>query len=205
MSEVGQLTGNHELGSELKGSGEPGRRLPGDGAVWFCVLGDLIIFGAYFTTYIVFRAREESTFVESASHLNLNIGFFNTLVLLASSWFVARSVVAARHQNDRQAIQFVIGGATCGVLFIVIKLYEWWAEASRGYTFTKDTFFSFYYVLTGAHLVHVVIGLVTLAVVTAHLRLRTPTRASIAEQGATFWHMVDLLWVLIFALLYIIR
>lgn len=205
MSDVEQMTDDQEVDPALKSRDEGGRHLPGDGAVWFCVLGDLIIFGAYFTTYIVFRAREESSFIESAGHLNLNLGFFNTLVLLASSWFVARSVVAARGQRDRQAIRFAVGGVVCGVLFIVVKLYEWWAEASRGYTFTKDTFFSFYYILSGAHLVHVLIGLVILAVVVVHLRLRTPARASIAEQGATFWHMVDLLWVLIFALLYIIR
>lgn len=205
MSGLGQLAGTQQTEPERGAHNEQGRRLPGDGAVWFCVLGDLIIFGAYFTTYIVFRAREDSVFTESARHLNLDIGFFNTLVLLFSSWLVARSVLAARHQNDRQAIRFVVGGMACGVLFIVVKLYEWWDEASRGYTFTKDAFFSFYYILTGAHLVHVVIGLVTLAVVAVHLRLRTPARTSIAEQGAMFWHMVDLLWVLIFALLYIIR
>lgn len=181
------------------------RHLPGDGAMWFCVLGDLIIFGAYFVTYLVFRNREEATFVESASHLNLDIGFFNTLVLLASSWLVARCVLAARTGDDRRAIRFAAGGAACGVLFIVIKLYEWWSEASRGFTLTKDSFFSFYYMLTGAHLLHVVIGLVILAVVIIHLRLGTSARASVAEQGATFWHMVDLLWVLIFTLLYVVR
>jgi nitric oxide reductase NorE protein len=179
--------------------------LPGDGAIWFCVLGDLIIFGAYFVTFIVFRARDEASFVASAGHLNLGIGFINTLLLLASSWLVARCVIAARAGNDQRAIQFAAGAAACGVLFIVIKLYEWWSEATRGFTLTKDGFFSFYYMLTGAHLLHVIIGLVILVVAIVHLRLQSPTRTSVAEQGATFWHMVDLLWVLIFTLLYVVR
>ena len=187
------------------GAAGSGQRLPGDGAVWFCVLGDLIIFGAYFAIYMLARAREAAAFTESSSHLNLNIGFFNTLVLLASSWFVARSVLAARQRDERSATRFVIGGAACGMVFISIKLYEWWVETGQGYTFTTDTFFSFYYVLTGAHLIHVVIGLIVLSVVVLHLRSGAQTRVSVAEQGAVFWHMVDLLWVMIFALLYIMR
>ncbi|MEH3137260.1 MAG: cytochrome c oxidase subunit 3 [Mycolicibacterium neoaurum] len=183
----------------------PTQRLPGDGAVWFCVLGDLIIFGAYFATYMLFRAREEQAFTESSSHLNLDIGFFNTLVLLSSSWLVARGVLSARQRDERRAARFVIGGAACGTVFIIVKLYEWWVETGHGYTFTKDTFFSFYYVLTGAHLIHVVIGLVVLSVVVLQLRSGAPARVSVAEQGAVFWHMVDLLWVFIFALLYIMR
>lgn len=181
------------------------RHLPGDGAMWFCVLGDLVIFGAYFVTYAIFRAREEAVFVESATHLSTAAGVFNTFVLLTSSWLVARGVVVVRAGREGQAIGFLLAGAACGALFIVVKLCEWWFAVRGGYTLTKDTFFSFYYMLTGAHLLHVVIGLVILAVVVVHLRIRSPARTSITEQGATFWHMVDLLWVLIFALLYVAR
>jgi nitric oxide reductase NorE protein len=205
MSEVRQLTGDpSEVVTGPKGKVGP-KHLPGDGAIWFCVLGDLIIFGAYFITYVVFRSREESAFIASAAHLSLDLAALNTLLLLASSWFIARGVVAARAGKDERAIRFAVGGTACGVLFIVVKLYEWWSQASRGFTLTKDTFFSFYYMLTGAHLLHVVIGLVILAIAMVHIRIRTAARVSILEQGATFWHMVDLLWVLIFALIYVMR
>jgi len=179
--------------------------LPGDGHMWVMVLGDLIIFGGYFIIFMVHRAMSPQQFLESQQHLNLNIGAVNTLVLLTSSWFVARSVQAARADDHPRALRLTYLGGLCGVLFIAIKAYEWTAKVAQGYTMSSNEFFMFYYMLTGVHLFHVMLGLVILGVVVRELRNPRRRRVSMVESGATYWHMVDLLWIVIFALLYVMR
>ncbi|BBX24836.1 cytochrome c oxidase subunit III [Mycolicibacter terrae] len=179
-------------------------RLPGDGHIWVMVLGDLLIFTGYFIIFIVYRAMNPADFLAAQQHLNVNIGVINTVVLLTSSWFVARSVLAVRAGNLRSAVRFVHSGAAGGVLFVVLKGYEWAAKISAGHT-NSDLFFSFYYVITGVHLVHVVIGLIALGVVVRELNNPARRRLMVVESAAIYWHMVDLLWVIIFGLFYVMR
>ncbi|WP_216916565.1 cytochrome c oxidase subunit 3 family protein [Nocardia sp. ncl1] len=212
---------NTDYGTPISGVAEPPgaasapiAHLPGDVHMWIMVLGDLLIFGAYFVIFMVHRAMEPEEFLAAQQHLDLNLGTLNTLVLLTSSWFVARSVHAARTLRRERAIRLTYAGAALGVLFIAIKAREWTAEISRGHTLVSDEFFSFYYVLTGVHLFHVALGLLILGVVVRELRipdrqriLRSPDRRrmSMVESGAIYWHMVDLLWIVIFGLLYVMR
>jgi nitric oxide reductase NorE protein len=182
-----------------------GAHLPGDSSMWVFVLGDLVIFSSYFIIFMVYRNQERALFLESQQHLSLDIGIINTLVLLASSWFVARSVQSTRAGDHGRAIRLIIGGGTCGVLFALIKAYEWTSKLSQGLTFPSNDFFMFYYMLTGVHLFHVLLGLVILTVVFFELRNPKLRRISMVETGATYWHMVDLLWIVLFALLYVMR
>ena len=129
--------------------------MPGDGAMWVMVLGDFIIFGAYFIIFMVHRAMTPQEFLESQQHLNINIGVLNTLVLLTSSWFIARSVQAARAGDHDAGAAADLPGWACGVVFILIKAYEWSAKIAQGYTMPSNEFFMFYYMLTGVHLFHV--------------------------------------------------
>jgi nitric oxide reductase NorE protein len=179
--------------------------MPGDGAMWVMVLGDLIIFGGYLLIFMIYRAMTPAKFMAAEQHLNINIGVLNTLVLLASSLFVALSVQAARADDHDRALRLTYLGGLCGVAFILIKAYEWSAEIAQGYTIGSNDFFMFYYMLTGVHLFHVSLGLVILGVVVRELRNPRRRRVSMVESGATYWHMVDLLWVVIFALLYVMR
>lgn len=181
------------------------RHQPGEGSMWVFVLGDFVIFGAYFVIYMVQRGRDASLFVAAQQHLNLTIGVVNTVVLLTSSWFVARGVQACRDADFAGALRLVGYGGGCGLLFIAFKGYEWATEIGRGLTLASNDFFMFYYMLTGVHLFHVVIGLVILAVVVRELRSPQLRRVAVVESGATYWHMVDLLWIVIFALLYVMR
>lgn len=184
---------------------KPEAHLPGDTSMWVFVLGDLIIFGAYFIIFMVYRVREHELFLASQQHLSLNIGVVNTLVLIASSWFVARGVQAARTADPGRAVRLIASGGACGVLFIAIKACEWSSKLRQGLTFPHNDFFTFYYLLTGVHLFHVALGLLILGVVVVGLRNSKLPRISVTEAGATYWHMVDLLWVVIFALLYVMR
>ena len=179
--------------------------VPGQPDMWVFVLFEALVFTAYFTVYVVSRTRNPTLFLESQAHLSLRIGVFNTLVLLASSWSVARCVQAARERSFRAALTNAFLTLAFGFAFLVSKVLEWAAEIAQGFTFTTDEFFSFYYFLTGIHFIHLLIGFVVL-VVAVH-QLWSPARRSqeLIETCATYWHTIDLLWVLIFALLYVMR
>lgn len=183
----------------------PTTRVPGDNAIWVMVLGDLIIFGSFFLIFSVHRAMAPQEFLEAQQHLNLTIGVLNTLVLLTSSWFVARSVLAARGGNHAAAIRLTYAGGACGLLFIGIKAFEWSTKVAEGHTIVDNEFFSFYYMLTGVHLFHVLLGLLILGIVVRELGNPRKRRMMMVESSATYWHMVDLLWVVIFGLFYVMR
>lgn len=179
--------------------------LPGDSAIWVMVLGDLIIFGSYFVIFMVHRTMAAPEFLQAQQHLNLTIGALNTVVLLTSSWFIARSVMSARAGDVAAALRLTYLGGACGVAFIAIKAYEWSAKIAAGYTMGENEFFNFYYMLTGVHLFHVTLGLLIMGIMLRELRNPRKRRMPMVESGAVYWHMVDLLWVVIFALLYVMR
>ena len=185
----------------------PARRapaLPGDASMWVFVLGDMVIFGVYFIVFMVYRAHEQAVFLASQRHLSLASGVLNTLVLLASSRFVALAVAAAKAGDDRRARQLIYGGGLCGTAFLLVKAHEWYSLVSAGLTVQRNNFYMFYYAFTGVHLCHVLLGLIVLGVMRAELR-RPARRAWLIEAGAIYWHMVDLLWIILFALLYLMR
>jgi nitric oxide reductase NorE protein len=179
--------------------------LPGDIHIWVMVLGDLLIFGAYFVIFMIYRAQAPQQFLAAQQHLDVTVGVLNTIVLLTSSWFVVQGVQSARAGRHDRAIRLIYLGGAFGVLFIAVKAYEWTTKIIDGHTFTSGEFFGFYYMLTGVHLFHVALGLVILGVVTRELRNPRRRRISMVESGAIYWHMVDLLWVVIFALFYVMR
>lgn len=180
------------------------QRLPGDLDMWVMILGDLFFFGCYLVVYMVFRALSVEEFSAAQRHLDTGIGVTNTVVLLTGSLFAALAVIAVRRQAVRKAERLILAAGACGVLFTLIKAYEWHSEISRGHTI-RDEFFSFYYALTGIHLAHVLLGLIVLGVAVRELRDPRGRRPGIVEQSALFWHMVDLLWIMIFAVLYLMR
>ena len=187
------------------GGGKRATHLPSDKDMWVFVLGDLVIFGSYFLIFMVYRHQNQALFLDSQRHLNLTVGVINTLLLLTSSWFIARGVHATRAHDYERAMRLTILGGACGVLFLLLKVYEWSTKISQGLTFPHNDFFMFYYLLTGVHVFHVALGLVFLGVVYFNLRNPKLRRVSMVETGATYWHMADLLWVVIFALVYVMR
>lgn len=178
--------------------------LPGDGHMWVMVLGDLVIFGGYFIVFMIYRTMHPDEFLRAQQHLDINIGVLNTVILLTSSWLVARAVLTARAGRHSAAIRLTYAGGVGGVLFMACKGFEWAVKIRAGHT-NSEMFYSFYYVLTGVHLIHVLIGLIVLGVIVRELRNPSRRRASVVESSAIYWHMVDLLWVIIFGLLYVVR
>lgn len=181
------------------------RHVPGDGSMWFFVIGDLIIFGVYFVVYMYYRGQDHDTFLQSQAQLNLAIGTVNTVVLLTSSLFVALGTAAARAGKTADAFRLFVVALVCGATFPLLKAFEYVPEITAGMTPGTNLFFMYYYVMTGLHLCHVLLGLVILCFVIRDLRGPAEPRISFVETGATYWHMVDILWLVLFALLYLMR
>jgi nitric oxide reductase NorE protein len=184
---------------------EPARFVPGQPDMWAFVIFEAFLFTAYFTVYVISRTQSPDLYLQSQAHLDLRVGVFNTLVLLASSWSMAGCVQAARDRSYRAASTNALLTTFFGCVFLVSKVLEWAAEIEKGFTFTSDEFFSFYYFLTALHFLHLLIGFVFLGIVVRELRSQARRSQELVETGATYWHTIDFLWVLIFALLYVMR
>ena len=127
------------------------------------------------------------------------------MILLTSSLFVAHAAQAARAGKFTDASRLIGLGVACGVGFVVLKMFEWLPKISAGITPGSNDFFMYYYMLTGLHLFHVLLGLVILLILRKALQGASRPRAEIVETGATYWHMVDVLWIILFALIYLMR
>lgn len=175
------------------------------GPMWVFIVGDLFIFGGWFVFYLVYRAWQPDVFLHSQAGLSQTMGMVNTVILLVSSWLVASCVNAARSNRFDVATRFAWLTILAGAAFGVLKVCEWSLEVAAGHTFTTNYFFMFYFFLTAIHLFHVLCGFIVLGVLVRHLRTPELRSQSVIESCAIFWHMVDLLWVVIFALLYLMR
>ena len=183
----------------------PARFVPGQPDMWAFVLFEALLFTGYFGIYMVRRMQSPELFLSSQAQLDLRVGVLNTLALLVSSWAMARCVQAVREGAYRSALNHAFLTALFGLAFLASKVFEWNTKIQQGYSFTTNEFFSFYYFLSGIHFIHLLIGFVVLGVVV--VQLWNPARRSqqLVETGATYWHTVDFLWVMIFSLLYVMR
>jgi nitric oxide reductase NorE protein len=184
------------------------RPYPGQGSMWFFVIGELGIFLCYFACYAFERAHDPSAFLEGQRLLSPGIGVLNTVILLTSSLFVAMGVETTRAGDFKAAARLLALGGACGLGFMLVKGGEWAHEIGAGLPAKTYPFFTYYFMLTGLHYFHVVLGLVILGLGWRELRgspARRPPRRSFVEAVATYWHMVDSLWMAIFAALYLMR
>ncbi|HEU4362039.1 MAG TPA: cytochrome c oxidase subunit 3 [Mycobacterium sp.] len=173
--------------------------------MWAFVLFETLVFTSYFVVYLIFRTRSPELYLQSQAHLDLGIGILNTIVLLTSSWTVARCVQAARAGRYRSALTNAFLTLCFGLVFLGLKVGDWVRVIRLGYGFSTNEFYSHYFFLTSIHCLHVLIGFVAIGVII--YQLWNPARRSqeLVETGATYWHTVDFLWVLIFAMLYVVR
>ena len=184
---------------------KPARFVPGQPDMWVFVLFESLLFTGYFSVYLIGRIQNRDLYLHSQAALDLRFGIFNTIVLLLSSWAIARCVQASREGAYREALRDAFLTIGLGIAFLVSKVLEWVKEIRLGHTFTSNEFFQHFFFLTSIHLLHLLIGFVVMGV--AVYQLWSPVRRSqqLVETCATYWHTVDFLWVLIFALLYVVR
>lgn len=183
------------------------RKMPSEPWMWFFILGDMSIFAIFFGAYLWKLGANRDVFIGEAASLVLSLGLFNTLVLLTSSYTVARAVHAYRQGDDALTRTMLGWSLLAAAIFIGTKVVEYSMELADGHGLTTSAFFMYYFVLTGLHLLHVFIGSIflfnwrlSLSGKTLECDLHSHSRA---EGIAGYWHMVDLLWLLIFAFIYI--
>ena len=204
------LPGDPNLGDPLPGDPNPGDPLPVETGVWIVVLGELCLFTLFFATYLYYRALSPELFEASSATLRRDLGAFNTLVLLASSWCVACAAKALHTAvGRRQAVSYLAGAFGLGIVFVVVKVFEYKGAITGGVNVLTDDFYMFYFMLTGIHLLHLLVALALLAVLIQHLRSALVNDDTVSDElvGFTscFWHMIDIVWIILFPLLYLLH
>lgn len=180
--------------------------LPGEAGVWVFVFGDMCIFAILFATFLYYRSFDPELYATSRLALNQTFGVVNTILLLSSSWLVATGLRAARLQKTAICRRFFSAALLCGVCFGISKVMEYSEKIAAGISVQTNDFFMFYFILTGLHMFHVLIGIGVLAFLIIRCKQeRIATNdLQIIEGGGVFWHMVDLLWIVLFPLLYLL-
>ena len=186
---------------------ESGRHLPGELGIWIFIIGDMMVFGLFFMVFLYYRNMDIASFNAAQELLNQNLGAINTIFLLTSSWFVATALYFLRRQRTDLASRLFFFAILCGVGFGGVKYIEWSAKISEGHTITSHDFFMYYYIFTGIHMLHVIIGMGVLTFMLLKARKGHCETDDITtyESGGVFWHMVDLLWIVLFPLFYLVR
>jgi len=183
------------------------KNLPGDFALWIFIFAEMLVFGVLFVAYAFTRAYHVELFNESQLTLSRTSGAINTLVLITSSYFVVRGVTAIKQGLSKQCAYWLTGAFLLGGIFISIKLVEFHAKYAADISMSTNAFYMFYLSLTFFHFMHVLMGMIILAFIIVKVRRGGYSAQDYVgvETGASFWHMVDFLWIILFPLVYIIR
>jgi len=184
--------------------GRAARRVPAEPEFWIFVFGDLSVFTAFFFVWAVTQRHHEAVFAAGHATLNQPIGVLNTALLLASSAAVATAVRAVRASQGVIARRAYLLAVGLGGGFLVGKAVEYTLHFTHGLESLRGPFFTDYFVFTGVHALHVFVGLVCLLVARAKARNSDPVSGlMIHEAVATYWHMIDVVWVVLFSLIYL--
>lgn len=184
--------------------------------MWIFLLTELFLFGGLFLVYAVFRAKYSADFHTAALELNTFIGTLNTVFLLTSSMTVAMSLSAVQKKDFRLAFFLVLITLILAGLFMVNKYFEWSHKFEfhivPGSAVLKNLprgellFFGLYYMMTGLHALHVLVGMILLSVNLVKIKKGIVHEGHylLLENSALYWHLVDLIWIFLFPLLYLI-
>jgi cytochrome c oxidase subunit 3 len=184
--------------------------------MWLFLYSEIILFGGLFVLYAAYFYKYPEFFAEGGKELNRVIGAVNTVVLLVSSFTVAASITAIQRKEKKRAIGLLIFSILCGVIFLVNKYFEWGAKIHHDIYPNSETlvsgevglniFFGLYYVITGLHGLHVIIGMIllTISLVLVMAGKVTESKYSMLENSGLYWHLVDLIWIFVFPLFYLV-
>ena len=195
------------MDSPIADARKPTRRLPGDPGVWFFITADTCMFGLFFASFVVERLHNVALFDTSQKALSQTIGMLNTLFLVSGSYFVVLAVDAAKRAARQRVVTCLALALACAIAFGIAKVVEYGDKFRHGLSPVTNDFFTYYFILTGLHFVHVLIAIIVTIVL---IRMSRKTDFGerymvILESGASYWHMVDLLWVVLFPLVYLVK
>lgn len=184
--------------------------------MWLFLFTEMLFFGGLFVVYSVYRYRNAVAFHLAAEELSVFIGTVNTIILLVSSTTIAMSITAIQQKNKKFALLLIGITIFLGITFLINKYFEWGGHfkehiypgspvlALRGQG--DVLFYGLYFFMTGLHALHIIIGLVFIGIITAKI-LRNKidsTNFVLLENSGLYWHLVDLIWIFLFPLFYLI-
>lgn len=155
--------------------------------------------------FVYYRKNNLEEFILSKQALSTVVGTINTFVLITSGYFMALSVLKLRGNESSKSSKFILIGLILGVLFLILKGLEFYFKIENGIGFNHNTFYTFYWLMTGFHYVHVLFGVGLLAYMYGAVKNNKYSSVNMfdVEATATYWHMCDLIWILIFPILYL--
>ncbi len=178
---------------------------PGGILIWIVIYLELITFGAAMVALGYYGMAEPTQFHSDSQSLNKTIAAVNTVFLLTSGYLAARAVHFFKLKMVEKTAQQFLWATLFGIGFLVLKLVEYHGKLEAGHNMEKSTFFMFYWLLTGFHWIHVLVGVVILFIIRRGvLKKRDEAVLEDIEAGAAFWHMCDLIWLLLFPVLYLL-
>ncbi|PKH51573.1 nitric oxide reductase [Tenacibaculum sp. Bg11-29] len=178
---------------------------PGGILMWIIIYLELFTFGMALIAMVYYGTEEPVVFADSSKLLNPTYGIINTIFLLTSGFFMAVTVKELKHKNKQKAQQYLLVTMFFGMLFLGLKSIEYYDKIEAGLNMSYNTFFSFYWMLTLFHVIHVIVGLVILISVYFGIKKeKSTTNIEDVEASATFWHMCDLIWLLLFPIIYLL-
>ena len=184
------------IATHRSASGVPTGRL----AVWWLLASEIFIFGGLIACFLLFKLNGTPGF-EDASLTSVTAGAINTFVLLTSSLSIVLAHAAIEKGERKKSFTYIWYTIGFGLVFLVIKTYEYTGKILHGQTITENLFWSFYYTMTGLHALHVIGGMVIMALISFDLRKGHNFQR--VELIGIYWHFVDLVWIFLFPILYI--
>lgn len=184
--------------------------------MWLFLYSEIILFGGLFVLYAAYFHEYPKNFADSGKDLNRIIGSINTAILLVSSFTVAASITAIRRGSRKLALSLIAFSILCGAAFLTIKYFEWGEHIRQGIYPNSQTlvngppgnniFFGLYYVITGLHGLHVIIGMTLLSISLAFVVTGrvNEDHFSMLENAGLYWHLVDMIWIFVFPLFYLV-
>ncbi len=181
------------------------KRLPGDLAMWFFILAELTVFAIFFIGFAVTEQLNIELFLQGKAQLHKVAGVINTIALITSSLFVALAVRAIHQKNSQGSIILLTLAQLCSCVYLLSKSWEYYSLFELGITIETNVFFTLYFLITSFHFLHVILGMVILGFIAIKAKNGNyQTDVSGFESGACYWHMVDMVWIILFPLVYVI-
>lgn len=178
---------------------------PGGILMWIITFLELFTFGIALIALVYYGKESPQEFHRSSLLLNRSLGALNTVLLLSSGFFMAKSVENLKHLKIDKSALYLKLTMFGGLLFLIVKFVEYYQKIEAGLTIGYNTFFSFYWMLTLFHAIHIIVGLAILMVIFYDLKNKKESvNLEDVEAAATFWHMCDLIWLLLFPIIYLI-
>lgn len=172
--------------------------------MWFFILAELTVFAILFMCYGIARVLNTSQFIDGQAHLHPTLGLTNTIALILSSFWLALAIHYYRINNTIYTRVTIVLSIVCAGVYLAIKLHEYQLLWQAGFSITTNTFFTLYFFITLFHYLHVIAG-VMLMLYLFKLASRADVHTNLFESSGVYWHAVDIIWVILFPLLYVIR